>query len=160
MSYWGTSLYINPTLELLTPACLKNCHIRPYLMALPCLKSTLNPHWTRKNWLEEGGACRRGVPAPAVSVCMRLTEDMSSFFFLLKLHLNLSDGEVSISCGEEKRLFHVCTVPFFERVDVVDLQEVIPDSGVAPSHLTDLTPNCSLLPKPRATLMTWARCYR
>lgn len=62
----------------------------------------------------------------------------------------------------------------WDSVGVVDLQKVIPDSGVAltpspfslslsspPPYISLIpTPECSLLPKPREMLMTWARCYK
>lgn len=56
----------------------------------------------------------------------------SFFMFVRFLSLNVLDG-----------------------VSVVDLQEVMPDSA-SPPHLADPTPKCSLLPKTRVTVMTWA----
>ena len=95
------------------------------------------------------------------------------FIFLCKLHLNLSKVEAlsTSSWRDEKQIFEKKKSSFlcfygnslleWDSVSAVDLQEAAPDSREALlPHVADLTPECSLLPKPGAMVLTWARCYR
>lgn len=95
------------------------------------------------------------------------------FIFLRKLHLNFSNKEGSSpSPWSEKNSLN--TSPFLCLYGF-SLQTCW--SGIAlvlwtyrrwcltiewpcAPHLADPTPECSLLPKPRAMVMTWARCYK
>lgn len=100
-----------------------------------------------------------GVRTSSSRLCLYETaiEDMNLYFiFLRKLHLNFSTKEgrstFSFVClyGSSRHVLER------DGVGVVDLQEMTP----LDPHLADPTPECSLLPKPRGMVPTWARCYR